>query len=55
MPFAIQIHAVGGSTNKLFDIVMSGKVRIDVRQRFALRDAAEAHKALEARATAGST
>ena len=33
----------------------SGKVRINVNQRFALKDAAEAHKALEARATSGST
>ena len=27
----------------------SGKVRINVNQRFALKDAADAHKALEAR------
>ena len=33
----------------------SGQVRINVNQRFALKDAAEAHKALEARATSGST
>jgi NADPH:quinone reductase len=31
------------------------KVRINVNQRFALKDAADAHKALEARATAGSS
>jgi NADPH:quinone reductase len=34
--------------------VVSGKVRINVNQRFALKDAAGAHKALEARATSGS-
>ena len=39
----------------LFDVVTSGKVRIEIRQRFALRDAAEAHRALEARQTTGST
>lgn len=39
----------------LFGMVESGKVRIDVNQRFALRDAAEAHRALEARQTSGST
>ena len=33
----------------------TGKVRINVNQRFALKDAADAHKALEARATSGST
>jgi NADPH:quinone reductase len=43
------------SANELFHVVASGKVRINVNQRFALRDAAEAHKALEARATSGST
>src|SRR5438309_2182459 len=43
------------SANELFDVVASGKVRINVNQRFALKDAAEAHKALEARATSGST
>jgi NADPH2:quinone reductase len=35
-------------------MVESGKVRIDVNQRFALRDAEEAHRALEARKTTGS-
>lgn len=39
----------------LFDVVLSGKVRIDVNQRFALRDAAEAHRALEARRTTGAS
>ena len=43
------------STNELFNVVASGKVRINVNQRFALKDAADAHKALEARATSGST
>jgi len=37
------------------DLIASGKVRINVNQRFALKDAADAHKALEARATSGST
>jgi NADPH2:quinone reductase len=39
----------------LFAMVESGKVKIDVRQRFPLADAAAAHIALEARRTAGST
>src|SRR5690606_4470466 len=39
----------------LFDVVSSGRVRIDVNQRFALRDAAEAHRALEGRKTTGTT
>ncbi|MBP0444721.1 quinone oxidoreductase [Roseomonas sp. SSH11] len=39
----------------LFEVVRSGKVRIEINQTFALRDAAEAHRALEARKTTGST
>lgn len=39
----------------LFEVVLSGKVRIDVNQRFALRDAAEAHRALEGRRTTGAS
>ena len=43
------------AAGELFDKVTSGKVKIQVRQRFALKDAAEAHRALEARKTSGST
>ena len=43
------------SASELLEVVASGKVRINVNQRFALKDAADAHKALEARATSGST
>lgn len=40
---------------ELFDVVGSGKVRIEIRQRYALADAAQAHRDLEARKTTGST
>jgi NADPH2:quinone reductase len=43
------------SAAELFQVVESGKVKIEVKQRFALKDAAEAHRALEARQTSGST
>ena len=43
------------SAGELFEIVSSGKVRIDIGQTFALKDAAEAHRALESRRTTGST
>jgi NADPH2:quinone reductase len=43
------------SATELFEMVTSGKVKIEVKQRFPLKDAAEAHRALEARKTAGST
>ena len=40
---------------ELFDIVVSGKVRIEVNQTCALKDVAQAHRDLEARKTTGST
>jgi NADPH:quinone reductase len=43
------------SANELFDMIASGKVKAEVKQRFALKDAAEAHRALEGRKTKGST
>lgn len=39
----------------LFDAVATGKVKIDVRQRYALSEVAQAHRDLEARKTTGST
>jgi NADPH2:quinone reductase len=39
---------------ELFDAILGGKVRIDVTRTFPLAGAAEAHRALEARATTGS-
>jgi NADPH2:quinone reductase len=39
----------------LFDIVASGEVKIAIGQRFPLAQAADAHRALEARKTTGST
>jgi NADPH:quinone reductase len=43
------------SARELFEVVAKGKVKIEVQQRFALKDAAEAHRALQARETTGST
>ncbi len=39
----------------LFEMVVSGQVKIRIGQRFALADVAEAHRALEARKTTGCT
>jgi NADPH2:quinone reductase len=39
----------------LFDVVISGAVKIEVNQTFPLQDAAKAHIALESRQTTGST
>ncbi len=43
------------SAQDLMGVVASGAVQIKVNQSFALKDAAEAHRALEARKTTGST
>jgi NADPH2:quinone reductase len=43
------------SARALFEVVTSGDVKIDVRQRFALAEARAAHEALHARDTVGST
>jgi NADPH2:quinone reductase len=39
----------------LFDAVSRGLVKIEIHQRYALQDAAQAHRDLEARKTTGST
>jgi NADPH2:quinone reductase len=53
--YVAERDALERSAAELFAVVAGGKVKIEVNQRFALRDAAEAHRALEARQTVGST
>ena len=43
------------SADALFSVVEAGHVKIEVHQTFALKDAADAHRALEERRTTGST
>src|SRR5690606_29258694 len=43
------------TANELFDVVAKGAVKIEIGARYPLKDAAEAHRALEARETTGST
>ncbi|GFO69571.1 quinone oxidoreductase [Geomonas limicola] len=40
---------------ELFQVVTSGMVKIDINHRYPLKDAAQAHRDLEARRTTGST
>lgn len=42
------------TSQELFDIVASGKVRIEIGHRYPLADAAQAHRDMEARATTGA-
>ncbi len=43
------------SAKALFEVVSSGKVKVEIPQTYALKDAAQAHTDLEARKTTGST
>jgi NADPH2:quinone reductase len=43
------------SAKALFDVVASGAVQIKINQRYALKDAAQAHADLEGRKTTGTT
>ena len=42
-------------SDEMFGLVREGKIEADARQTFALKDAADAHRALESRATTGAT
>jgi NADPH2:quinone reductase len=48
-------EALRAMARELFDMVLKAKIKADVRQTFPLRDAAQAHRALESRATSGAT
>ena len=43
------------SAQALFDVVLKGAVKIEVHQTYPLKEAAQAHRDLEARKTTGST
>jgi NADPH2:quinone reductase len=47
--------ALEAGTAELFALVEQGRVEIAVNQTYALRDAAQAHRDLEARKTTGCT
>ena len=55
MPYTAKREDLVACANDLFDVVQSGKVKIDVNQRYPLPEAAQAHRDLEARKTTGST
>ncbi len=48
-------EAMRASAARLFDMMLSGKVKLRIGAHYSLAEAAEAHRALEARATTGST
>jgi len=48
-------EAMRASAARLFEMMLSGKVKVQIGARYPLAEAAQAHRALEARATTGST
>jgi NADPH2:quinone reductase len=48
-------EALDKTAADLFDVVATEKVRIQINQRYALKDVGQAHADLEARKTTGST
>jgi len=55
MAYVATDEALAANVRDLFEVVGSGKVKINVNQRYRLSEAAQAHRDLEARKTTGST
>jgi NADPH2:quinone reductase len=55
MHYTAKAEDLRETARELFDVVLGGHVRIAVNQTYPLREAAQAHRDLEARATTGST
>jgi NADPH2:quinone reductase len=55
MTYCAKREDLVASAKELFDVVKSGAVKINVNQTYALKDAIQAHRDLEARKTTGST
>ncbi|GAB4346010.1 MAG: quinone oxidoreductase [Gammaproteobacteria bacterium] len=55
MTYTAEREDLVASAEDLFEVVLSGAVRIEVNQRYPLAEAAQAHRDLEARKTTGST
>lgn len=53
--YAADTAEMDEAAQSLFALMRDGKLKVQVGQRFALKDAADAHRALEARQTIGST
>jgi NADPH2:quinone reductase len=53
--YAAKAESLRAMAKELFEVVLSGAVKINVNQTFALKDAAKAHADLAARKTTGST
>jgi NADPH:quinone reductase len=55
MTYTAKREDLVATAKELFQVVAEGAVKLEINQRFALRDAGDAHRALQARQTTGST
>ncbi len=55
MTYTAKRKDLEASANALFEVVLNGKVKIEVNQTYPLAETAQAHRDLEARKTTGST
>ncbi|WP_428390286.1 quinone oxidoreductase family protein [Lichenicoccus sp.] len=55
MSYVAKRDALESAAAELFDVVASGALKVQIGQQFPLSRAADAHRALESRATIGST
>ena len=53
--YVVTAEDLAKASDALIEVIECGAVKVEVNQTFALADAAEAHRALEGRATTGST
>jgi NADPH2:quinone reductase len=53
--YATKREELVASANELFEHVKAGRIKVDPRQKYPLKDAAQAHRDLEGRKTTGST
>jgi NADPH2:quinone reductase len=53
--YAVPRSRLEASAEELFDLMLKGKIKVEINQRYALADAARAHADLAARRTTGST
>lgn len=53
--YTAERHDLVAAAAELFDMVLKGHVRVEIHQRYALKEAQQAHRDLEARRTTGST
>jgi len=55
IPYTAKREDLVATAQDLFEVVLAGKVKVEVNQRYPLRDTVQAHRDLEARKTTGST